>query len=147
MADKGIFVLLFMSQGLKDVKVSMDMLGTRIPGPCADQSAITVSSVIQVSIKAKIRMSALNNTLQLLTTVASACPDSTIRFVTYKLIEKFLSVSNEEVQLFLFGELLQRCPYPSMKVAAIGLLKDHVCKVLEQNKVTQIYHATLDRRT
>ncbi|CAO0792451.1 unnamed protein product [Mucor circinelloides] len=122
MADKGIFVLLFMSQGLKDVKVSMDMLGTRIPGPCADQSAITVSSVIQ-----------------LLTTVASACPDSTIRFVTYKLIEKFLSVSNEEVQLFLFGELLQRCPYPSMKVAAIGLLKDHVCKVLEQNKSTSAF--------
>ncbi|OAD08270.1 hypothetical protein MUCCIDRAFT_105228 [Mucor lusitanicus CBS 277.49] len=123
MADKGIFVLLFMSQGIDDhVKVSMDMLDKRIPGPCAALPAIPVSNIIQ-----------------LLTTVASACPDSTIRFVTYKLIEKFISLSDEQVQLFLFEELLQRCPYPSMNVAAIGLLKDHVCKVLKEKKLTSAF--------
>ncbi|GAN01173.1 hypothetical protein MAM1_0005c00604 [Mucor ambiguus] len=122
MADKGIFVLLFMSQGIDHVKVSMDMLDKWIPGPCADQPAITASSVIQ-----------------LLTTVASTCPDSTIRFVTYKLIEKFISLGDEQVQLFLFEELLQRCPYPSMNVAAIGLFKDSVCKVFEEKKFTSAF--------
>lgn len=50
MADKGIFVLLFMSQGIDDhVKVSMDMLDKRIPGPCAALPAIPVSNIIQVN--------------------------------------------------------------------------------------------------
>lgn len=53
MADKGVFVLLFMSQGIENVKVSMDMLDEQIPGPCADQPTITGSSVIQV--KASVR--------------------------------------------------------------------------------------------
>lgn len=70
--------------------------------------------------------------------MASTCPDSTIRFVTYKLIEKFINYGNEEVQLFLFEELLVRCPFPSMKVAAIGLLKDHVWKVLDEKKVCKV---------
>ncbi|KAK4510868.1 Aldo_ket_red domain-containing protein [Mucor velutinosus] len=122
MADKGIFVLLFMSQGIDHVRVSMDMLDKQIPGPCAGQPAITSSSAIQ-----------------LLTTVASVCPDSTIRFITYKLIEKFISLGDEQVQLFLFEELLQTCPYPSMNVAAIGLLKDHVCKVFEEKRFTSAF--------
>jgi hypothetical protein len=42
------------------------------------------------------------------------------------LIEKFLNFGDDETRVFFLLELLDRCPFPSMKTAAIGLFKDQI---------------------
>ncbi|CEP18348.1 hypothetical protein [Parasitella parasitica] len=116
--DKAIFTMLYMADHIKNVVVSQRDLDKMIPGPCGNEDSFPVSRIIEI-----------------ISTAASTCPDSTVRFAAYKLIEKFINYGDENTQLFLFDELLVRCPYPSMKVAAIQLLKDHICRIWEEKKV------------
>ena len=46
--------------------------------------------------------------------------------MAYKLVERFLGFCDDEARVFFIIELLDRCPFPSMQTAAIGLLKDQI---------------------
>ncbi|KAI8644668.1 hypothetical protein BD408DRAFT_450647 [Parasitella parasitica] len=120
--DKAVFIMLYMADHIKNVVVSPSDLDKMIPGPCGNEASFPVSRIIEI-----------------ISTVASTCPDPTVRFAACKLIEKFINYGDEKTQLFLFDELLIRCPYPSMKVAAIQLLKDHVCRILEEKKFSSAF--------
>ncbi|KAI9271140.1 hypothetical protein EDC94DRAFT_304857 [Helicostylum pulchrum] len=107
-ADKGIFTMLYLSDNI-ETKVTMDDIQKPIQGPCGPELVFPASRIIEV-----------------ISSVASTCPDASIRFLSYKLIEKFLYFADDETRVFFLIELLDRCPYPTMKTAAIGLLKDQI---------------------
>lgn len=106
--DKGLFVLLYFSDNI-DVRVTMDDIEKDIHGPLGNEFDFPVSRILQI-----------------ISTVASICPDSSIRFLSYQLTQKFLNFGEEETRIFFLQELLDRCPFPTMKTAAIGLLKDQI---------------------
>lgn len=64
--------------------------------------------------------------IEVISSVASTNADASHRFLSYKLIEKFLNFGDDETRVFFLTELLDRCPFPCMKTASIGLLKDQI---------------------
>lgn len=115
-ADKGVFVLLYVSDHI-ETTVSVDDMEKYIQGPCGQEVVFPAARIIEI-----------------ISSVASTCPDPSIRFLSYKLIEKFLAFGDDETKVFFLNELLDRCPFPSMKTAAIGLLKDQINKSFNELK-------------
>ena len=109
--DKGIFAMLYLADNI-EATVSMDDVEKEIQGPLGYQSTFPVSQIILV-----------------LSSVASMCPDKSIRFYTYKLIEKFLYFCTDETRFFFLTELIERCPFPSMNTA-IRLYHPITCTML-----------------
>ncbi|CAO3704118.1 unnamed protein product [Rhizopus stolonifer] len=127
--DKGVFVLLYFSDNI-DVMVTMDDIEKDIHGPLGNESFFPVSRILQI-----------------ISTVASVCPDPSIRFLSYQLTQKFLNFGEEETRIFFLQELLDRCPFPTMKTAAIGLLKGQIdqsfnsegLKLFKSPMITQMF--------
>lgn len=46
--DKGVFVMLYMAENIKDVVVSLNDLEKMIPGPCGNEDAFPASRIIEV---------------------------------------------------------------------------------------------------
>ncbi|KAI9356382.1 hypothetical protein BD770DRAFT_106284 [Pilaira anomala] len=113
-ADKGIFTLLYLSDNI-ETKVTMEDMEKLIQGPCGNELLFPAARIIEI-----------------ISSVAASCPDSSIRFLSYKLIEKILYFGNDETRVFFLIELLDRCPFPTMRTAAIGLLKDQIDKSFNQ---------------
>ncbi|CEG82901.1 hypothetical protein RMATCC62417_16892 [Rhizopus microsporus] len=114
--DKAIFVALYISDKIH-VNLSMEDIETIIEGPAEIGVCIPVTRIFQA-----------------VSSVASTCPDSSIRFFAYHLVRKFLAFGNEQVKVFLYQELLVGCPFPSMKTAAIGILKDQIDQSFQDDK-------------
>ncbi|CAO3613360.1 unnamed protein product [Mucor hiemalis] len=115
-ADKGAFVLLYLSDHIKTT-VSVEDMEKYIQGPCGQELVFPAARIIEI-----------------ISSVASTCPDPSIRFLSYKLVEKFLAFGDDETKVFFLTELLDRCPFPSMKTAAIGLLKDQINKSFNETQ-------------
>lgn len=113
--DKGIFVLLYFSDNI-NAAINMDDIDKEIRGPLGLESKFPVSRILQI-----------------ISSVASICPDPSIRFFSYQLLQKFLDFSDDETCAFFLQELLGRCPFPSMRTAAIGLLKDQIDQSFNAN--------------
>ncbi|KAI8071897.1 hypothetical protein BDF21DRAFT_80591 [Thamnidium elegans] len=122
--DKGIFTILYLSDNIQ-TKVNMDDIQKPIQGPCGSELVFPASRIIEV-----------------ISSVASTCPDASIRFLSYKLIENFLNFADDETRVFFLIELLDRCPYPTMRTAAIGLLKDQIDRCFN-NKTFSIFTSPL----
>ncbi|KAI7882308.1 uncharacterized protein EV154DRAFT_33378 [Mucor mucedo] len=103
--DKGIFVLLYLSDEIKTTVTMLD-LEKQVEGP---NGAFQASQLIEI-----------------ISSVAATHPDPSLRFFSYKLVEKFLNFGDEETRVFLLRELLETCPFHCMKTAAIGLLKEQI---------------------
>ncbi|KAI9267383.1 hypothetical protein BY458DRAFT_512206 [Sporodiniella umbellata] len=116
--DKGIFVLLVFSDNIS-ANVTMDDIEKKINSPLGCEASFPVSRILQI-----------------LSAVASMCPNPSIRFFSYHLIQRFLDFGDKEARLFFLLELLDRCPFPSMKTAAIGLLKDQVNQSFNSEEVS-----------
>ncbi|KAG1412692.1 hypothetical protein G6F58_007891 [Rhizopus delemar] len=113
--DKGIFVLLYFSDNI-NAAINMNDIDKEIRGPLGLESKFPVSRILQI-----------------ISSVASICPDPSIRFFSYQLLQKFLDFSDDETCGFFLQELLDRCPFPSMRTAAIGLLKDQIDQSFNAN--------------
>lgn len=111
-----MFVALFISDKIH-VNLSMEDIETIIEDPAEIGVGIPVTRIFQVVVS-----------------VASTCPDASIRFFAYHLVRKFLAFGNEQVKVFLYQELLDGCPFPSMKTAAIGILKDQIDRSFQDDK-------------
>ncbi|KAI8391570.1 uncharacterized protein BYT42DRAFT_200079 [Radiomyces spectabilis] len=111
--DKGLLAFLFLSDQVH-TKVTLDMLEKMIPGPVGDEW----------------EMPALKG-FQLVAMAAPLSPDQDIRFLIYKLIDRFLDLCSDDARLLVLLELIDRCPMPTMKASAIGLLKDQVDKAFK----------------
>ncbi|CEG67175.1 hypothetical protein RMATCC62417_03642 [Rhizopus microsporus] len=114
--DKAMFVALYISDKIH-VNLSMEDIETIIEDPAEIGVGIPVTRIFQV-----------------VASVASTCPDASIRFFAYHLVRKFLAFGNEQVKVFLYQELLDGCPFPSMKTAAIGILKDQIDQSFQDDK-------------
>ncbi|KAI8352158.1 hypothetical protein EDC96DRAFT_485259 [Choanephora cucurbitarum] len=123
--DKGVFVMLYLSDNMKPT-VAMDSIDKKIEGPLGYQSEFLVSQIVQV-----------------LSSVASMCPDKSIRFYAYKLIEKFLYFCTDEARVFFLIELIEHCPFPSMNTAAINLLKDQVAYSFKHTETFSMFASPL----
>ncbi|KAF7732088.1 hypothetical protein EC973_006343 [Apophysomyces ossiformis] len=71
---------------------------------------------------------------QIASSFATMCPDSDLRLITYQLIAQFLRFCNEEACLFSLAELIEGCPFPTMRAAAVGLLKDRIDEAFKNQK-------------
>ncbi|KAI9486642.1 MAG: hypothetical protein EXX96DRAFT_549881 [Benjaminiella poitrasii] len=111
--DKSVFVLLYLSDHIQK-HITFDKLEKYIPGPCGGEAKFQVSKIIEI-----------------LSSAASTCPDGSIRFMLYKLIEQFINFGDDETRVFFIHQLLEQCPFPSMNTATIGLLKDQIGKAFE----------------
>jgi len=71
--------------------------------------------------------------IQSLMPVAAMSPDPAIRFITFRLLDTLLSLTNDLVHLSILKDFMSpECPFPQMRVAAVGLLKDSVLAALRQ---------------
>jgi hypothetical protein len=75
---------------------------------------------------------------QVISSTAALCPDDSTRFLAFKLLDKYISFGNEEAQMFMISDLIERCPFLAMKTAAIGLLKDRVSIAIENYKTKKV---------
>jgi hypothetical protein len=53
-------------------------------------------------------------------------PNPTTRFIAFRVLASILDLSPPMLHFELLRELIEECPFPQMKSAAIGLLKDAV---------------------
>jgi hypothetical protein len=60
-------------------------------------------------------------------------PDPTTRFIAFRLIASILDLSPPMLHFELLRELIEECPFPQMKAAAVGLLKDAVLAALRSD--------------
>lgn len=63
--------------------------------------------------------------------------DATLRFLGYQLIDQFINLSMDETRLYILTELLENCPYPTMKTASIGLLKNQIVYAYRRSHLQQ----------
>ncbi|KAI8973475.1 hypothetical protein BDF20DRAFT_907057 [Mycotypha africana] len=117
--DKGTFSLLYMADHVNKT-LKADDLYKLIPGPNGGTKEIPALHLLEI-----------------LSFVAATCPESSIRFYIYKLIEKIVKSADDEACLYILYELLDRCPYSSMNTAAVGLLKDQISRSIDAAKYQQ----------
>ncbi|KAI7862800.1 hypothetical protein BDF14DRAFT_1885705 [Spinellus fusiger] len=106
--DKTLFALLYLSDNI-DMNVTLATLDKEILGPVGIEKTLEMTRVFQI-----------------ISSAASLSENSEFRFLAYRLLGRFLDICNDEARMFLMMELHKNCPYPTMKVAAIGLLKEQV---------------------
>jgi hypothetical protein len=120
--DKGLFILLYLADDMSDTTLTLDAMDTELKGYTGSGISIPVSRFLEI-----------------IATMASSCPDSGVRFYSYQLIQSVLRLSEDDVRVFVLTELLERCPYPSMHTAAIGLLKDQIHQAFERYTETKVF--------
>jgi hypothetical protein len=72
--------------------------------------------------------------MELLLPLASANPDENIRFISFRLIASFLSLSPVGLVLMTLQDLLTDSTFPQMRAASISLLKERVLDALGKDK-------------
>ncbi|KAI8883476.1 hypothetical protein K501DRAFT_285371 [Backusella circina FSU 941] len=118
--DKGLFILLYLADGMSDTTLTLDVMDTVLKGYTGSGISVPVSRF-----------------LEMVATMASSCPDAGVRFYSYRLIQSVLRLSEDDVRVFVLTELLERCPYTSMHTAAIGLVKDQIHRSFEEYEETK----------
>jgi hypothetical protein len=75
---------------------------------------------------------AINSAIEPLTTLCSTNPDATTRNTAFILLSQFINTLPSSARLAVFTELLspETDPFPQMRVAAVGLVKDSVLAAL-----------------
>ncbi|KAL5476761.1 hypothetical protein ACEPAI_2947 [Sanghuangporus weigelae] len=68
-----------------------------------------------------------------LASIASTMPDPQIRFIAFRILGALLARAPPLEHMTLLRDLLTETPFPSMRVAAVGLLKDAVLEALRPN--------------
>ncbi|CAO3610070.1 unnamed protein product [Cunninghamella blakesleeana] len=112
--DKAILVLLFLSDNVDNAKLKIN-LNTMEQKFNGIEKEVTLSEAFQI-----------------FTSVTSMTKDATLRFLGYQLIDQLINLSLDETRLYLLTELLENCPYPTMKTASIGLLKNQITHSQQQ---------------
>lgn len=64
-------------------------------------------------------------------TTTTMCPDPQLRFLCYTLISRFLDMCTDDAKVYILSELLERCPWPAMRAASVGLLKEQVQRAFD----------------
>ncbi|KAL5498720.1 hypothetical protein ACEPAH_2075 [Sanghuangporus vaninii] len=68
-----------------------------------------------------------------LASIASTTPDPQIRLIAFRILGAFLARAPPLEHVTLLRDLLTETPFPSMRVAGVGLLKDAVLEALRPN--------------
>ncbi|KAL5514388.1 hypothetical protein ACEPAG_2476 [Sanghuangporus baumii] len=68
-----------------------------------------------------------------LASIASTTPDPQIRLIAFRILGALLARAPPLEHMTLLRDLLSETPFPSMRVAAVGLLKDAVLEALRPN--------------
>ncbi|KAI9029826.1 hypothetical protein CLU79DRAFT_695119 [Phycomyces nitens] len=114
--DKALFVLFYLSDNV-ETEFTLETLDKKIKGPLGDESEFPAPRALEI-----------------VSSVASLSENPSIRFISHQFIANTLEMSNDEVRMFALRELLERCPYPAMKTAAIGLFKDQINRAFGSKK-------------
>ncbi|KAI9303226.1 hypothetical protein BJ944DRAFT_106107 [Cunninghamella echinulata] len=131
--DKAMLILLYLSDNVNDekLKIDLDTIEQKFNG-VNNETMITLTTAFQT-----------------LTSITSMTNDATLRFLGYQLIDQFIKLSTDETRIFILTELLDNCPFPTMKTASIGLLKNQIFYVhrshLKQHTATKpnIFHSPI----
>ncbi|KAG0166039.1 hypothetical protein DFQ30_007657 [Apophysomyces sp. BC1015] len=108
LVDRGLFVLQFLADNV-EIEITLDMFEKQLQGTFLGEEQLKLVKAFQI-----------------VSSLATMSPDSDFRLTAYQLIGRFLRLCNDEACLFALAELLEGCPFPTMKAAAVGLLKDQI---------------------
>ncbi|CAO3625822.1 unnamed protein product [Cunninghamella echinulata] len=108
--DKAMLILLFLSDNVNNEKLKIDL-------DTIEQKFNGVNNETMIT---------LTTAFQNLTSITSTTNDATLRFLGYQLIDQFMKLSTDETRIFILTELLDNCPFPTMRTASIGLLKNQI---------------------
>ncbi|KAI9591382.1 hypothetical protein BDF19DRAFT_455276 [Syncephalis fuscata] len=64
--------------------------------------------------------------IQSLTTVASTSPNAKIRFVAFRTLAMTVATADDIGEAILLGAILRHCPFPMMRAATVGLIREAV---------------------
>ncbi|CAI2185167.1 13328_t:CDS:2, partial [Funneliformis geosporum] len=99
MSDKTLLVLLYLTERNEESTVSSDHLEAKL-----SKDGTTLTHLYQV-----------------ISVFASTSPDETLRFISFKLLSRLITLCKDDARIFLLRELLTNCPFETMKSAAIGI--------------------------
>ncbi|CAG8581563.1 15889_t:CDS:10 [Funneliformis mosseae] len=110
MADKTLLVLLYLTERNEENTISSDHLEAKLSN---DGTTIT-------------------HLYQFISVFASTSPDETLRFISFKLLSRLITLCKDDARIFLLRELLTNCPFETMKSAAIEIVKENVAQGLNK---------------
>ncbi|CAG8551067.1 12739_t:CDS:10 [Funneliformis caledonium] len=110
MADKTLLVLLYLTERNEENTISSDHLEAKLSN---DGTTIT-------------------HLYQFISVFASTSPDETLRFISFKLLSRLITLCKDDARIFLLRELLTNCPFETMKSAAIEIVKENVAQGLDK---------------
>ncbi|KZO99549.1 hypothetical protein CALVIDRAFT_495099 [Calocera viscosa TUFC12733] len=65
--------------------------------------------------------------------ISAVSPDPATRFIAFRLLDTMLKLISPLAQLSILKDFMSaQCPFPQMRVAAVGLVKEHVLAALRQ---------------
>ncbi|CAO3598032.1 unnamed protein product [Absidia cylindrospora] len=124
--DKSLLILLYLADNVDDdkLKITLDDLDKEFTVTQGDDQKMT-----------------LVKGFQMLTSMTSMADNPKFRFLGHQLIARFIQLGRDDTRLFILTELLGNCPFPTMRTAAIGLLKnqvDHAFQWLPQQQTSPL---------
>lgn len=73
----------------------------------------------------------INTLLPQLTVLSSAHPSPSTRHQAFRILSVLLASGPSQLRLQLLADLVAKCEFPQMRVAAVGLVKDAVLEALD----------------
>ncbi|KAF9946551.1 hypothetical protein BGZ72_000231 [Mortierella alpina] len=105
MADKALLVLLYAID-----RTALDGFEMEILDFCSDDSSTDRMGLFQI--------------FQVMVTFAATCPSASHRFYCFQGLDRLIQGCEDEVKLYLLEQLVSpKCPFESMRAAAVNLLK------------------------
>ncbi|ORZ18949.1 hypothetical protein BCR42DRAFT_490235 [Absidia repens] len=121
--DKSLMILLYLADNVDDDKlaITLDDLDKEFTVTQGDDQKMS-----------------LVKGFQMLTSMTSMADNSKFRFLGHQLIARFIQLGRDDTRLFILTELLSNCPFPTMRTAAIGLLKNQVDRAFQLQSQQQV---------
>ncbi|CAG8565542.1 5454_t:CDS:10 [Paraglomus occultum] len=109
-ADRTLLVLIFLVERIEENSITNEYLDQELSG-----------TDVQASILIKV-----------IASFASTSSNESLRFIAFQLLSRIIAICTDDAKVFLLNELLNTCPFETMRCAAIGLVKDIVANSLER---------------
>ncbi|EJT98560.1 hypothetical protein DACRYDRAFT_110994 [Dacryopinax primogenitus] len=75
--------------------------------------------------------------IQAIMPIAAISPDPATRFIAFRLLNTMLNLINDLARLSVLKDFTSAaCPFPQMRVAAVGLIKDNVLPALKEKNAS-----------
>lgn len=128
--DKGLMILIYLACNV-ETRVDAQVLQAKLPGPVMNHSQFPLVEGLQVRLQCselrELKVSLIVIFMdKVMCATACGCPDPDLRLIACRLIANFINMCEVDAQIFVFLELLDRPPFPAMRTASVGLLKDQV---------------------